>query len=311
MRVTANTFPNGLVDQLNQLAIRQNRLQSQAATGQRMKLPEDDPTAMRRVLDLQTESQSLAQYQRNIARHQELADASYGAMKSLQKIVDRAGEIATLTDDLKSPQQLKIYAAEVGQLLKQAVQLSNADNRGDYIFAGSKTDRPPFVAATDTTGQITGVTYQGNTDPPESEIASGVALTTQFPGANTSGSGPRGLFADNRVNADLFGHLIALQQHLTSGDAAAVADGDRVQLGKDEENLIFHVGTIGAVQARLDTTAALNTQRSQSVEGLVSKEVDADLAQTLVRLSETQNAYQAALQSGGTILNRSLLDYLR
>jgi flagellin-like hook-associated protein FlgL len=37
----------------------------------------------------------------------------------------------------------------------------------------------------------------------------------------------------------------------------------------------------------------------------------ADLARTLVRLSEIQTAYQAALQSGGAVLSEFLLDFLR
>ena len=53
MRVTSNTFPNSLVTQLTSLTVRQNTLQNQAATGQRVRLPEDDPVAMRRVLDMQ------------------------------------------------------------------------------------------------------------------------------------------------------------------------------------------------------------------------------------------------------------------
>jgi flagellar hook-associated protein 3 FlgL len=113
MRVTANTFPDTLVDQLSQLAVRQNRLQSQAATGQRIRLPEDDPTAMRRVIDLQNESKNLGQYQRNISTLKEYASASFTAIKSLKKICDRAGEIATLADDTKSPEELRIYAIEI------------------------------------------------------------------------------------------------------------------------------------------------------------------------------------------------------
>ena len=61
MRVTANTFPNSLLQQLNSLNQRQNKLQNQAATGQRVQLPEDDPVAMRRVLDLQAEGKSVGQ----------------------------------------------------------------------------------------------------------------------------------------------------------------------------------------------------------------------------------------------------------
>ena len=39
--------------------------------------------------------------------------------------------------------------------------------------------------------------------------------------------------------------------------------------------------------------------------------VCADLADSLVRLNEIQNAYTAALQSGGLLMKTSLLDYIR
>src|SRR6185436_3665780 len=193
MRVTANTFPNSLLSQLNSLSQRQNRLQTQAATGQRIRNPEDDPVAMRRILDMQAEGKAVGQYERNIARHQELAGASFGAIKGLKQVSDRAREISIAADNLKSPTELTLYAKEVTELIKQAVQASNTKNRGDYLFAGTRTDQPPYVMTTDANGAVTGVTYQGNTSLAESEIASGITLTTQAVGENASGAGPRGL----------------------------------------------------------------------------------------------------------------------
>src|SRR5437016_569560 len=173
MRVTANSFPDTLATQLSSLTARQARLQNQAATGQRIQSPEDDPAALQRVLALQAESSSVGQYQRNIARQQELAQATFGSVKALKTISDRANEIATLADGLKSPQELLAYAAEITQLIEQSAQVMNATNRGDYLFAGTRADQPPFVVATGANGQVTGVTYQGNTALAEVEIAAG------------------------------------------------------------------------------------------------------------------------------------------
>ena len=75
-------------------------------------------------------------------------------------------------------------------------------------------------------------------------------------------------------------------------------------------NLVAHLGNNGAVQARLEASAAVAASRGDALEKSVSKEADADLTQTLVHLSQTQNAYQAALQSGARLLSTSLLDYL-
>lgn len=311
MRVTSNTFPIALRDQISQLTQRQSRLQNQAATGQLLTLPEDNPTAMRRILDMQGESSSVSQYLNNVARHQELATASYSSLKALRSIVDRAGEIATLAGGVQPGRDLQLYATEVNGLLEQALQVANSQNRGDYLFAGTRSDQPAFVATRDSNGNITGIAYQGNTEVPHSEVSARLEMTAQVPGANTSGAGVRGLMADSRSGADVFQHLLSLRDRLQAGDAAAISANSLNELRADEEHLLVHIGANGAIQARLETTGKLLRDRSASIENLVSKEADADLAQTLVRLSEIQTAYQAALQSGGSILNRSLLDYIR
>ncbi len=311
MRVTFNTFPNGLIDQLTQLTTRQSSYQLQAATGQRIVNAEDDPAAVRRVLDMQSETKTLAQYQRNIARHQEIADASFDAMKQTKTLIDRASEIATLADGTKSQQTLDTLAIEVDALLAQAIQLGNAKNRGDYIFGGSIPDQEPFTAVRDANGSIVSVTYNGNTEASQSEISEKVLLSSQTVGSNTGGTGARGLFVDGSTSTDVFQHLVSLRDHLKAGNTAAVNTTDLANLQKDEETVLFHIGTNGVIQSRLEATTALVKQRGESLGTLVSKETDADLAETLVKLNQTQTAYQAALQSGGKILGQSLLDYLR
>ncbi len=311
MRVTANSFSNDLVSQLATLSAQQNRLQNQAATGQRITLPEDDPAAMGKVLNWQAEADSVGQFQKNIASAQQVSQASFSAMQSLKKISDRAGEIATLADGLKSPDELKAYGAEVTQLIRQAAQLANTTNNGTYLFGGTRSDQAPFTLTDNADGTVGSVTYSGNTSLPQTEVAEGITLTAQIVGANTTGSGPRGLFTDSRAGADLFNHLISLQNHLMSGDAAAVAATDRPQLAKDEDNLIYQIAANGAVQTRLDTSTTLATNRADALQKSISGARDADLSQTLVQLSQTQTAYQAALQTGARILSTSLLDYLK
>ena len=310
MRVSAQTLTNSLVDQLNRLASRQVRLQTQAASGQRLTLPEDDPVSMRRVLDLQAEAGQLTQYRRNLERLQELATASFSALKGLKAVSDRAGEIAVRADGLKGPSELNALADELDQLIHQAVALANTRNRGDALFGGTQTGQPAFAASTDAQGRVTSVDYAGNADAPEIEIDHSVNLSAHIVGANLSGTGPRGLITDPRAGADFFNHLISLRDHLRAGDLEGLAT-DRAALAADEENLLFHLGTQGAVQARLETSLGLIQHRRDSIERLVSREADADLTRTIVRLTEVQTAYQAALQSGASLLSQSLLDYLR
>lgn len=66
-----------------------------------------------------------------------------------------------------------------------------------------------------------------------------------------------------------------------------------------------------APQVRLETAASLASSQSLSLNQMISNETDANLSETIVQLTQTQTAYQAALQSGAGILKMSLMDYLR
>ena len=311
MRVTANSVTDMLLNEYHSLNARQNMLQTQAATGQRIQFPEDDPSVVRRVLELQTESTSNSQYQRNISRMQEMANVSFSAMKSLKTVADRAGELITRAGGITSSGELADYASELNEMIKQAVQAANTQDQGNYIFSGTNASTPPFVMTTNSAGLVTGVTYQGNASVASNEISEGVSVSVQTLGANTTGTGPRGLISDPRTGTDFFSHLISLRNNLLAGNKTAITTTDQAAIAKDEDNLLFHFTTNGAVQARLEATSKILSSRNLELDKLVSKDVDADLAETLTHLSQTQNAYKAALQSGATMLNMSLMDYLR
>ncbi len=311
MRVTGNNYTESLVRQLNTLTARQYRLQNQAATGQRVYLPEDDPTAMQRAMELRAENRSTAQFGKNIANLQERATAGYDTLRALQKISDRVGELATMAGGMRTEEELKVYAGEVTQLTQQAADLMNTQYGGQYLFAGTNSSTAPFTVAKDADGHVTAVTYNGNTSVAAADIGSGVALAVDVPGENATGTGPRGLVADSRSGADFFNHLIAFQNHLLAGDTETIESTDRPALLRDEDNFIFHLGSNGAIQTRLESAAKLADNRSLALDQRISREVDADLAETIVELNQAQTAYSAALQSGAGIMKMSLMDYLR
>jgi flagellar hook-associated protein 3 FlgL len=311
MRIASNTFNNQFLNQINLLKTQQLQLQNEASTGLKLSLPEDNPSAMGQVLNLQTDAAATTQYQSNISQLQETATASYNVINGLKTISDRAGEIATLADGTKSPQDLANYATEVGQLVQQALQLANTKDQGNYLLSGTLSSTAPFTATTDASGNVTGVTYNGNTDVAQVDVSPSVALTAQTLGANTTGSGPRGLITDSGSGADFINHLISLQNDLQSGNTTAIQSTDASNLAKDENNIMYHVSANGALQSRLQAAASFASQHVLSVNSQISDQTSADMAQTLTQFSQTQTAYQAALQSGTAVMGLSLLDFLQ
>lgn len=311
MRVTSNSFPTALQYQLESLATKQARLQSQAATGQRFRAPSEDPRATRKVLELQQETRRLTQYNENIDLSNEKLNSIYGAVQALKKVSDRAGELAAMVDDMKSKDQLAAYRQEINQLIEQSVQIANTNNQFGYIFAGTRSNAEAYEISRNEAGEISGVSYQGTTDTVGIEIAKGSSLSVQMPGSNTSESGVQGLFETRE--GSFFQHLIELRDKLDGGtreDVAYIRETVAKNLMKDESNVIYHISRVGALEARLETAKTMGSRRITAANEFVSKEVDADLAKTLVKLNEIQTAYLAALKSGATIMNQSLLDYV-
>jgi len=311
MRVTSNSFPTALQYQLESLATKQAKLQSQAATGQRFRSPSEDPRATRKVMELQQETRRISQYNENIDLSSEKLNSVYGAIQALKKVSDRAGELAAMVDDMKSKDQLAAYRQEVNQLIEQSVQIGNTNNQFGYVFGGTRSNTEAYNVIRNENGEISGVEYQGATETVGIEIAKGSEISVEMPGSNTTESGSLGLFETRE--GSFFENLIQLRDRLDGGtreDVAYIRDTVTTNLMKDESNVIYHISRVGALEARLETAKTLGTRRITAANEFVSKEVDADLAKTLVKLNEIQTAYLAALKSGATIMNQSLLDYV-
>ena len=312
MRIAGTSYTDSLVSQLNFLSAQQYQLQSQISSGQRIQKPEDDPSGMANALSLQTQSAGVQQYANNISTLQTTASNEYNTLQQLKTISDRAGEIATLADGTKTPAELQAYASELNQMIQHAVDLANTKDGDHYLFSGTKSDTAPFSSTVDANGNVTAVSYDGNTSVGQREISENTTITVDVPGANATGSGPRGLLADSRYGADFFNHLIALQQNLASGNTAAIAKTDAPALAKDEDNLIYHISNNGVIQSRLDSAAADASNRQSSLQTALTKVAGVDVTKAITDLSQQQSVYQAALASSSVLLQlqQSVMQYL-
>jgi flagellar hook-associated protein 3 FlgL len=312
MRIATNTYTDSMLNQFYSLQSELDKVQNEVSTGLSVQAPSDNPSAMQATLNDLSDQAAQTQYSANITTLQSQATSVYNAMDSLQTITSTASQIATSAGSgTASSSELDSYATQVQQLIQQALQVANTqDSSGQYLFGGTASTQPPFVATKDANGNITGVTYQGNSSVNQVDIANGTAVSVGVPGANTSGSGTRGLITDSTSGADLFNHLISLENNLTSGNTTAITNTDSANLQKDDDNLLYQISNNGAVQTRLDTAATFASNQSSSINTDINNTSGADLVQTMVQLSQAQTAYQAALQSSSQIMQLSILDFM-
>jgi flagellar hook-associated protein 3 FlgL len=296
MRVTTNTFPQNLIDHLQGLSSRMGSLQDQTSTGQRITRPEDDPIAVARVMDLREGKSFLAQYEKNANRAANINNTAIAGFRGLIDLSDRAGEIAVLGKDLLGQDAANAYAAELDQMIEQALQNANSKYAGESVFGGSIGTEDPFGYQR-ADGKAISATTRGTNESPSFQISEGTELS------------PFTSKEENIRIGRFLSRLIALRNAFETGTDDAVRTAGK-NLGKSEDDLLVTLSSLGAVQMRIEVESARNSTMYGELDTEISRQVDVDLAESLVELGRVQTAYQAALQSSARILNLSLFDYL-
>jgi flagellar hook-associated protein 3 FlgL len=109
---------------------------------------------------------------------------------------------------------------------------------------------------------------------------------------------------------DIFSLLIDVKNSLFRNDGVAVNQAlDEIDAAINQ--ISSSLGMIGATRRGFDLAQAKLDTENTNFKALISSLEDADLAEVIVRFQADQTAYEAALAASGTILNTSLLDFLR
>ena len=77
-----------------------------------------------------------------------------------------------------------------------------------------------------------------------------------------------------------------------------------------EDVIINQMGEITSNIVRMDTAKAHDEEYFMELDKRISRDVDIDLSEAIMRLTQISTAYQASLQIGSQLLNTSLLNYL-
>ena len=208
MRVTNQSLSTRLLSSIQTAQTRLSDTQERVATGRRINRPSDDPFGTSRSIASHAKLDNVAQQQRTITMARSELASTESVLTSLGDVVGRAQELAVQADSsaLDGPARRQI-AAEVNQLLSEAVKLGNSSYAGRYIFAGHQTQTAPFVE--DVPGQASTVTYAGDSGQIQREIGDGEQMPVNLDG--------------DAIFTPLFNDLIAFRDALNTNDLNGVS----------------------------------------------------------------------------------------
>ena len=304
-RITTSMVQRNILADLNAVNAKLNRSQEQAASGKQITRPSDDPFATSQAMALRGDLEGTRQQQRNAQDAQGWMDAAEQSLSSMTEAVRRARDLLVQGgSDSSDPTAREAIAGELEQILKGIKQDANATYRGSYVFAGAMTSTAPY----DVDGTDAYAGDQAGLDPAVPgivrEIGPGVSMAINVVGQEVLGDGQG---SDTKLLATLRNAI----DHLRSGDGPSLRGADLTDLDTNLDSLLEVRARNGARSNRVDSALDRLGQVEQSSVSQLSEVEDADMAQTLIDLSSQSAAYQAALRAGASIVQSSLLDFLR
>ncbi len=276
-------------------------LQNQLSTGKKLLKPSDDPLALSRALTLKAASSRNDQYLRNISSTTDWLASTDSALSQMEDVLTQAHNVALqgVSDTMDAAGRAAL-AQQVNSLLEEFVQEANSTSGGgEYLFAGQQVTTTPFAVTRDSSGQITSVTYSGDSGQIDVNVDDGTNVAINVPGNQViAGQAP----IQTAVSA-----LISLRNWL-NGDTTASASADQFSSSLDGFTSLRAI--VGAKTQRLNSTQSVLTDQSTNLASMLSQAQDANVAEVMVKLTTAQNVYQASLSAGANIMQKSLLDYL-
>lgn len=300
IRVTQGMLTQRTLSNINSQLLRLARFQEQLSTGRRVNRPSDDPIDARRAIEIRTTISQSEQFISNITDARPHLVESEAMIQELVNIVLRAQELTIQAgNDTNSQQQLDFMAIEIDQLLEAATVSANHRTSGRSIFAGTRTLADAY-SVTRVAGEITAVTYQGNTQNIDITVSPGAPVTINIPGSKVFQS-----------TVDIFAVLIGIRDDLRAGNKVSIRTTRLDELEAGASQLLQSEARLGAISNRFDAVTNNAEGFVLELQRVLSDKVDADFAAVMVGFNTEQNALQAALNAAARVIQLSLLDFIR
>ncbi len=277
--------------QINQAYESMAQAQTVLSTGKRINSPSDDPVGSAQAIELQGQLAESNQFSSTATDTLSWLQTTDTALTSISTALTQARSIAVQgANGTLTPDEQQALAANVTQLLQQAVQSANSTYNGRYVLSGYRTNTQPFVQSGNT------VTYQGDNGVIQREISPG-----QYMQINTPGS---------QALPAVFSSLTQLVTDLNAGNTSAVS-ADIGTIDSAQNGLLLAQATVGAGVNRITAEQSTLQSTQTTLTGQISNLVNADMAQAAIDFSTRQATYQAALNAAAKVIQPSLLDFLK
>jgi flagellar hook-associated protein 3 FlgL len=162
MRITTLGTSNTMLNYILNTESRYYDLSQESASGLKVEKPSDDPTATKSLVNVKTQLSQLNDYLTNMSTSQNELNIFDDSMSSLTDLVDSTTSLTTqAASGTYSNTNMDNIKTQIDQIIQSVADIANTQYNGNYIFSGTAVGTKAYTVATDATGKITGITYNG------------------------------------------------------------------------------------------------------------------------------------------------------
>ena len=297
---TLKPLTQEFLNNVNRIADKMARAQSQLTTGLRVNVVSDSPDVVSTLLQARANLNGAQQVSTNLGIVNTEVNTAEQAVSSAVSLYDQVQTLsAEGASSTQTAQGRRVIAQQLQAIEQQMVGLANTSVNGRHIFAGDADQTQPYTF--DPTQADPVSTYQGSASTRTVQAPNG----TTFPVAITA----QQIFDSTDPATNVFTSINNMVTALNLNDDAAIATANSglSAVGTHMNSQLAFYGTVqNSVSAATNEASTLVTRLKTQLGGLE----DADATQSILDLTQGQTQQQAALQSFQVVPRNSLFDYL-
>lgn len=295
MRVTNSMLLSSSMADLDTLREKYAKAQN-AVNGRVLERPSEDPQRVVEAMDLSGAKLRVERYKRSAEDAREWLSVAENSISAMIDKLQGAREVALQSGSPAnlSPEAREGLARLVESIREALKQEMNGRHRGQYLFSGWRTTTKPFDDSP--TG---GVSYtSGSTGEMTRELGQGLHVVVNVPGNKLLDGG------------DFIQTLSDIAADLRAGATESVFTTQLGKLDAAMDNLSAIRSSLGIRQQQAEQYEDLSDKTLLSIEERLTKITGADLEVSVIKMSEAQTAYQAALMAFSKALPATLMEYM-
>ncbi|AVF34761.1 flagellar hook-associated protein FlgL [Rahnella sikkimica] len=315
MRLSTSMIYN---QNMNAVLDGQSRFQAtglQLSTGSKVSKPSDDPLAASQAVLVRQAQAENTQYSvartfanQSMSQEESTLSSVTSTIQDAQTLIVQAGD-GSLSDDDRSS-----LATKLQSLKSQLLNLANStDGNGRYIFAGYKSDTPPYTQDA-TTGAVT---YSGGTTALTQQVDASRTMTISHTGNQVFDSltgdaraEPDGSASESDIFKTIDGALTALKtpsaDYTSDTEYSDAIDKANRGLNNSLNNVLSVRSELGTQMSELDNLDTLGDNREVANSTKLSNLVDTDWTSAISTYTLQQVALQASYKTYSAMQGMSL-----